>query len=101
MIALPLNDHFAGFALQSKIASERPGDRIIGAALFAIEQGVDPMPIVKGIKAALKFDRAEDATAPEIQKALAENGIEYVLENYMGLKADESLYGMIKAEFEA
>ncbi|MBR6766419.1 MAG: hypothetical protein IKM02_00545 [Clostridia bacterium] len=79
----------------------RRNDRIIGAALFAIEQGIDPMPIVKGIKAALKFDRAEDATAPEIQNALAENGIEYVLENYMGLKADEPLYGMIKAEFEA
>ncbi len=79
----------------------RSNDRIVGAALFAIEQGVDPMPIVKGIKAALKFDRAEDATAPEIQKALSENGIDFVLENYMGLKPEQPLYGMIKAEYEA
>lgn len=74
----------------------RRNDRIVGAALFAIEQGVDPAPIVKGIAAALKFDRAEDATAPEIQKALREQGINYVLEYYMSLQPDEPLYGMIK-----
>lgn len=78
----------------------RRNDRIVGAALFAIEQGVDPAPIVKGIAAALKFDRAEDATAPEIQKALRENGIDYVLSHYMGLAPDEPLYGMIKEAVE-
>lgn len=74
----------------------RRNDRIVGAALFAIEQGVDPAPIVKGIAAALKFDRAEDATAPEIQKALQEKGIDYVLGHYMGLEPAEPLYGMIR-----
>lgn len=75
----------------------RRNDRIVGAALFAIEQGVDPAPIVKGIAAALKFDRAEDATAPEIQRALREQGIDFVMRQYMGLSPDEPLYGMIKA----
>ena len=79
----------------------RRNDRIVGAALFAIEEGVDPSPIVKGIVAALQFDRAEDATAPEIQKALKEQGIDYVLDHYMGLKPEESLYGMIKAAYGA
>ena len=74
----------------------RRNDRIVGAALFAIEQGVDPSPIVKGIAAALKFDRAEDATAPEIQKALKEQGIDHVLERYMGLAPDEPLFAMIR-----
>ena len=78
----------------------RRNDRIVGAALFVIEQGIDPAPIVKGIVAALKFDRAEDATAPEIQKALKEQGIDYVLEYYMGLKHEESLYNMIKSEYK-
>lgn len=77
----------------------RRNDRIVGAALFALEQGVDPSPIVKGIAAALRFDRAEDATAPEVQKALKERGIDYVLEHYMGLAPDEPLYGMIRAEW--
>ena len=78
----------------------RRNDRIVGAALFAMEQGIDPAPIVKGIVAALKFDRAEDATAPEIQKALREQGIDDVLEHYMGLSPEEGLYGMIKRAYE-
>ena len=77
----------------------RHNDRIVGAALFAIEQGVDPAPVVKGIIAALQFDREEDDTAPEIQTALKEQGIEYVLEHYMGLEKGEPLYGMIESEF--
>ncbi|MDO4549264.1 MAG: mannitol-1-phosphate 5-dehydrogenase [Clostridia bacterium] len=78
----------------------RRNDRIVGAALFAIEQGVDPAPIVKGIMAALKFDRAGDATAPEIQTALKERGIEYVMGHYMGLTADEPLFDMIKIAYQ-
>ncbi len=74
----------------------RRNDRIVGAALFAMEQGVDPSPIVKGIVAALKFDRAEDATAPEVQKALREGGIDAVLERYMGLAPDEPLFARIR-----
>ena len=77
----------------------RRNDRIVGAALFAIEQGIDPAPIVKGIVAALHFDRAEDATAPEVQKALKEQGIGYVLEHYMGLSPEEGLYEMIRTEY--
>ena len=74
----------------------RRNDRIVGAALFAIEQGVDPAPIVKGIAAALRFDQPGDPTAPEIQKALSQQGVDYVLGRYMGLEADEPLYGMIR-----
>jgi len=78
----------------------RRNDRIVGAALFAIEQGVDPAPIVKGILAALRFDRAEDATAPQVQQALREGGIDRVLEQYMGLSPEEPLYGMIKSAYQ-
>ena len=79
----------------------RRNDRIVGAALFAMEQGVDPTPVIRGIVAGLKFDRAEDATAPEVQAALKEQGIDYVIEKYMGLAKDEPLFGMIKAAYEA
>lgn len=74
----------------------RRNDRFVGAALFAIEQGVDPSPIVRGIAAALKFDRAEDATAPELRQALRERGIGHVMEHYMGLSPAEPLYTMIR-----
>ena len=73
----------------------------VGDALFAMEQGVDPTPVIRGIVAGLKFDRAEDATAPEVQAALREQGIDYVIEKYMGLAKDEPLFGMIKAAYEA
>lgn len=79
----------------------RRNDRIVGAALFAMEQGVDPSPIIRGIVAALKFDQEGDAAASEIQTALGEQGIDRVIEKYMGLSEDEALYAMIKAAYEA
>ena len=75
----------------------RRNDRLVGAALYCIEQGVDPSCIVEGIRAALRFDRADDPTAPELQAALRERGMEYVLEHYMGLSPEEPLYKMILA----
>ena len=56
----------------------RRNDRIVGAALFAIEQGVDPA---------------------ELQQALKEQGIEYVMEKYMGLKPGEPLWDMVRREW--
>lgn len=79
----------------------RRNDRVVGAALFCLEQGVDPSPIITGIVAALKFDRADDPTAPEIQKALCEQGVEYVMQRYMSLQPDEPLYGMILKAWKA
>ena len=79
----------------------RRNDRIVGAALFAMEQGIDPAPVIKGIVAGLKFDREGDPTAPEIQKALKEQGIDFVIEKYMGLAKEEPLFDMIKAAYEA
>lgn len=79
----------------------RRNDRVVGAALFCLEQGVDPSPIITGIVAALKFDRADDPTAPEIQKALREQGVEHVMQRYMSLQPDEPLYGMILKAWQA
>lgn len=74
----------------------RRNDRLVGAALYCIEQGVDPAPIVEGIRAALAFDREGDPTARELQTALRDRGIDYVLSHYMGLDPAEPLYRMIK-----
>jgi mannitol-1-phosphate 5-dehydrogenase len=79
----------------------RRNDRIVGAALFAMEQGVDPSPIIRGIVAGLKFAMPGDPTAPEVQEALKEKGIDYVIEHYMDLSKDEPLFGMLKAAYEA
>ena len=95
-----LNDTVArvGADLARKL---RRNDRIVGAALFAIEQGVDPAPIVRGILSALRFCPKGDAKAAELQVALREKGIDHVLEHYMGLAPQEPLYGMIREGYMA
>jgi mannitol-1-phosphate 5-dehydrogenase len=78
----------------------RRNDRIVGAALFCLEQGVDPAPILQGIAAALRFDQEGDPSAPALQKDLEEKGIDHVIAHYMGLTPDEPLYAMIKEVYE-
>jgi len=78
----------------------RRNDRIVGAALFCMEEGVDPTPIIRGIVAGLKFDMPGDPTAGEVQAALREQGIDHVIEKYMNLEKDEPLFAMIKAAYE-
>ena len=77
----------------------RRNDRFVGAALYCIEQGVDPSLIVNAICAGLKYDFEGDVSSGDLQKDLKENGIDYILSNYMELKEDEPLYGMIKEEY--
>ena len=103
-----LLERFQNRALQDTVARVgadpvrklRRNDRIVGAALFALEQGIDPAPIVRGIAAALHFDRPEDATAPQIQTTLKEQGIDAVMREYMQLDPKEPLWQMIRAAYE-
>ena len=73
----------------------RRNDRIIGAALYCMEQGVDPSPVVRIVEAALGFNPEGDPTAAKVQDALREGGAERVMTEYMGLTPDEPLYGLI------
>ena len=73
----------------------RRNDRLVGAALFELENGIDPAPTLKGVAAALKFVQPDDITAPKLQQALAGQGVEYVATRFKGLKPEEPLYGMI------
>ena len=77
----------------------RRNDRIVGAALFAMQQGVDPAPIVRNIVAALRFDYAGDPTAPALQRALREEGLDRVMTDCMGLAPDEPLRALIRAAY--
>ena len=73
----------------------RRNDRIIGAALYCMEQGVDPSPVVHIVEAALGFNPEGDPTAAKVQDALREGGAERVMTEYMGLTPDEPLYALI------
>ncbi|MGI6172462.1 MAG: hypothetical protein ACOYI8_01020 [Christensenellales bacterium] len=77
----------------------RRNDRLTGAALLAVEQEVDPAPIVRGICAALRYDNPNDAAAQELRRALTENGIDFVLQTVLELAPEEALYNIVRRCF--
>ena len=68
-------------------------DRLVGAALNALAQGVTPVHLVTGIAAGLRFAHPDDPVAQQVQMQLREQGIERVLAEVCGLAADEPLAG--------
>lgn len=76
-----------------------PNDRLIGAALNALEQGVQPVNLVRGIAGALRFDPVEDPIALQLQDQLQRTGLEAVLKSICGLAPASPLVEMIKREF--
>ncbi len=74
-------------------------DRLIGAALTALEQGVEPVNLVKGIVATLHFDPPEDPVALQLQVQLQQDGLEAVLQNVCGLAPGSPLAQRIKNAF--
>jgi len=93
-----INDAVAKLKADDKLlANFRQNPTKVLEKLVGIDLPDDKVdPIVKGILAALRFDRAEDATAPEVQAALREQGIDAVLERYMGLAPEEPLFSLIR-----
>lgn len=75
-------------------------DRFIGGARLAIEYGIEPVNIVHGICAALRFDNPDDEKAVELQQMLKDKGLDYTLNAVCGLSPDDKLFGMIKKYFK-
>ncbi|QSX07538.1 mannitol-1-phosphate 5-dehydrogenase [Alkalibacter rhizosphaerae] len=73
-----------------------PKDRLIAPARTALEYGVEPENLVKGIVAALKFDHPQDPAAVSLSTKLKENGLDGVLVDVCGLDPSEALYDRIK-----
>jgi mannitol-1-phosphate 5-dehydrogenase len=76
-------------------------DRLVGAALNALAQGVTPIHLVTGIAAGLQFAHPDDPVAQQVQAQLREQGIERVLAEVCGLAPDEPLTEMIIRRYEA
>ncbi|WP_066685556.1 mannitol dehydrogenase family protein [Christensenella intestinihominis] len=76
----------------------RRDDRLVGAALYCMEQGIDPENIVVGIAAALRFAPEGDKAAAGIQTALKTDGLDAVIETYMGIPASGELARLIRKE---
>jgi len=62
----------------------KSNDRLIGAALYCAEQGIDPVHIIPAIAAAFRFNPPGDNSAIEIQDYIKENGIDCAVRHYCG-----------------
>jgi mannitol-1-phosphate 5-dehydrogenase len=76
-------------------------DRLVGAALNALAEGVTPVHLVTGIAAALKFNHPDDALAHELQMKLHGYGIARTLAEVCDLPAGEPLLESIIDRYRA
>lgn len=70
-------------------------DRLVGAALTALAEGILPEVIVAGILAGLRFAPPGDPSAARVQALLQAQGIETVLTEICGLSPDEPLFVLL------
>jgi len=73
----------------------RPDDRLTGAALTCLDQGVEPTHIVHGIVAALQFDAAGDPGAELVQTVIRSDGPGQALLQFTGQRPDSELGGRV------
>ncbi len=71
-------------------------DRLIGAALLCLDNGVPPLHIIEGVRAALAYDEATDPEAARLQEMLRSRGLEAVLQQVCGLRPGEPLFERIR-----
>jgi mannitol-1-phosphate 5-dehydrogenase len=73
----------------------RSNDRLVGAALYCLEQGVIPEHIIKGIVAGYRYNQPNDRNSIEIQQMIEEYGMEYAIEKVSGIQKGSTLGKMI------
>lgn len=74
-------------------------DRLTGAALYCMEQGLEADSILTGIAAALRFDNPEDEAAMEVQTHISEYSVKSAIRKFCGLD-DAALTARIAAEYD-
>ena len=77
-----------------------PNDRIMGPAYQCEEYGLDNFHLLKGVACALKFKADDDPQAEELQKFIAENGVEAAIVKYTGVAEGSRMYNVILEEYK-
>ena len=70
-------------------------DRLVGPACLAMEQGIRPVALSRGIAAALRYDHPDDPAARKLQELLGEQGPAGVLRGVCGIEAESELGAMV------
>ena len=77
-----------------------PNDRIMGPANQCEEYGLDNFHLLKGVACALRFKAEDDSQAEELQKFIAENGVEAAIVKYTGAAEGSRMYNVILEEYK-
>ena len=77
-----------------------PNDRIMGPANQCEEYGLDNFHLLKGVACALKFKAEDDPQADELQKFIAENGVEAAIVKYTGVAEGSRMFNVILEEYK-
>ncbi|MDZ4859104.1 MAG: mannitol-1-phosphate 5-dehydrogenase [Candidatus Hydrogenedentes bacterium] len=75
-------------------------DRLVGAGLMCLSQGVSPEHLAFAAAAAIRYDHSADPAAQLIQTQLEREGLQRVLQEICGLPEDSPLNGLITAGLE-
>ena len=75
-------------------------DRLVGAAVYCIEQGIEPEYIAKGITAALRYDNKEDASATQLNAFIRNKGIDKCIREVCCIVKGSLLYEKIISNYE-
>lgn len=90
-----LGDQIARIA-KDPIRKLGPKDRLIGAGLMCLEQGIDPAHVAFAAAAAIRYDHAEDPAAQTLQKLVEDKGVQGVLKGVCGIDLNGRLATLIE-----
>lgn len=79
----------------------RPDDRLVGAALLCLDQGVEPACIARGIAAALAYADPGDAAAEEVRAEAARSGPAGAFRRFTGQPPEGELGRLVLAAWGA
>ena len=75
-------------------------DRLIGPASLALEYGIRPWNLALAIAAALQYDNPSDPAAVQLQRLIAERGLDAALREVCGIEPDGTLARLVKERWE-
>lgn len=76
-----------------------PKDRLVAPALLALEQGIAPRCLARGIAAGYRFEPPEDPTGVELARRVRQEGIAQVAAQVSGAAPDSVLGRLIAQEY--
>jgi mannitol-1-phosphate 5-dehydrogenase len=76
-----------------------PADRLVAPAKLAIEAGLLPRGLARGIAAGLLFNPSADPAAVALAQRVQTEGLEPVITSVTGLPADSVLFRLIREEY--